>query len=111
MLVAGATLFFLALVIWLVVSPVKAHQEDTYDWRRDWAVTEGFALSVDTEGSELLILQKLDFTRYEPKIITVEHNYTSDREPIRVLLAVMGYVRMFESFTKWDDWYVKSNLL
>jgi glucose/arabinose dehydrogenase len=49
-LVAGAILFLLALVIWLMVSPVKARQDDSYDWRADWAVTEGFAVSIDTDG-------------------------------------------------------------
>ena len=68
-------------------------------------------LSVDTEGSEFLILKALDFSRFHPKIITVEHNYTSNREEIRLLLTVMGYVRVFDVFTQWDDWYVKSNLL
>jgi FkbM family methyltransferase len=68
-------------------------------------------MSLDTEGSELRILKSLDFVRYEPKIITVEHNYTADREEIRLLLSVMGYVRVFDMFSKWDDWYVRSNLL
>lgn len=29
---------------------MKARQQAPYDWRTDWAVSEGFTLSVDTEG-------------------------------------------------------------
>ena len=33
-------------------------------------------MSVDTEGSELLILEQFDFEKFSPKIVTVEHNFT-----------------------------------
>src|SRR6266498_152543 len=49
-LIFCAVLFMLALVAALLTRPVKAHQEDSSDWKSDWAVTEGFALSIDTEG-------------------------------------------------------------
>ena len=62
-------------------------------------------LSVDTEGSELRILASLDFSRWKPKIITVEHNFTDQREQIHSLLSAQGYVRELEPFSKWDDWY------
>ena len=67
-------------------------------------------LSIDTEGSELSILTRFDFTSYRIGIITVEHNYTSDRGKIFDLLTQNGYVRKFTQFSKWDDWYVHSSL-
>jgi len=65
-------------------------------------------LSIDTEGSELRILNSMDFSRWKPKIITVEHNFTNQREGIHVLLTAQGYARELEHFSKWDDWYFRS---
>ena len=65
-------------------------------------------LSVDTEGSELAILDAFDFDRYEIGVITVEHNYTSSRAGLLELLGKKGFVRKFESLSQWDDWYVRA---
>jgi FkbM family methyltransferase len=65
-------------------------------------------LSVDTEGSELAILESFDFDRYEIGVITVEHNYTSSRAGLLELLGKNGFVRKFESLSQWDDWYVRA---
>jgi len=45
-------------------------------------------LSIDTEGSECTILSSLDFAKWQPRIITVEHNYTSARDDIYNHLSV-----------------------
>ena len=63
-------------------------------------------LSIDTEGSELDILSAFDFKRFEVGVITVEHNYRPDiRGSIQQLLGAHGYVREFEQFSHFDDWY------
>lgn len=63
-------------------------------------------LSVDTEGSEYDILSGFDWRRYEIRLITVEHNFTEQRERLFELLTQAGYRRKFERFSQWDDWYV-----
>lgn len=64
-------------------------------------------MSVDTEGSEFDILEKFDFERLAPTIVTVEHNMTSAREKLYALFVGHGYVRVFENLSAFDDWYVK----
>jgi len=64
-------------------------------------------LSVDTEGSEFEILQAFDFQKYDVRIITVEHNFTVNRDGIRALLESRGFSRVLERFSMWDDWYRK----
>jgi FkbM family methyltransferase len=64
-------------------------------------------LSIDTEGSEFQILEKLDFSKYSFGVITCEHNYTPMRDKIFDLLTKHGYIRKYEEISKWDDWYVK----
>lgn len=63
-------------------------------------------LSIDTEGSEYEILNSFDFSKYQFKIITCEHNHTSAREKIFSLLTSKGYVRKFTNLSMCDDWYV-----
>jgi hypothetical protein len=64
-------------------------------------------LSIDTEGSELQILEAFDFETYSFKVITVEHNYDTDkRQKLHSLLSRNGYKRKFEELSLWDDWYV-----
>lgn len=67
-------------------------------------------LSIDTEGSELSILESFDFDKHHIGIITVEHNYTPDREKLFTLLTEKGFHRKFTEFSKWDDWYVNGSL-
>ncbi|WP_298343691.1 FkbM family methyltransferase [uncultured Algibacter sp.] len=62
-------------------------------------------LSIDTEGSELVILEGFDFTKYKFRSITVEHNFSKNRSGIYKLLTNAGYERVFEDFSSYDDWY------
>jgi FkbM family methyltransferase len=63
-------------------------------------------MSVDTEGSELLILQGFDFEKYAPKVVTVEHNFTDSQEQLDALFSNNNYMRMFKGYTQFDAWYV-----
>jgi FkbM family methyltransferase len=63
-------------------------------------------LSIDTEGSELDILSNFDFEYYKFKVITVEHNFTEQREKINQLLTSKGYKQMLKEISAFDDWYV-----
>jgi FkbM family methyltransferase len=69
-------------------------------------------MSVDTEGSEFVILNSLDFEKYHIKVLTVEHNFCDpDRQQIYDLLTSNSFVRILEPFSKFDDWYVQKSVL
>lgn len=63
-------------------------------------------LSIDTEGSEYDILEAFDFGTHHIDIITVEHNFTANRDRIHDLLTGHGYARVRETLSDFDDWYV-----
>lgn len=64
-------------------------------------------ISIDTEGSEFEILEHFDFSRYQFGLITVEHNYeTEKREKLLSLLSSKHYKRIFQNISAVDDWYV-----
>ncbi len=64
-------------------------------------------MSIDTEGSELDILQAFDFGRREVRAIAVEHNFTPAREGLYDLLSSKGYRRQWPEISLFDDWYVR----
>jgi FkbM family methyltransferase len=66
-------------------------------------------LSIDTEGTEYVILEKFfrENKRYTIKAITVEHNYQQDvRNKLYRLLTENGYKQMFSDVSRWDDFYM-----
>ena len=67
-------------------------------------------MSVDTEGSELEILNAFDFSRRRVKLFTIEHNFTDLRGQIYDLMTSKGYVRRHPEYTRFDDWYIHSDL-
>jgi len=75
------------------------------------APTEIDYLSIDTEGSELDVVNKFPFDRYDISIISVEHNYSKNRDAISEILRENGFVRLFEDLSQIDDWYVKRSLI
>ena len=64
-------------------------------------------LSLDTEGSELEILQAHDFEAYPIRLITIEHNSVEPiRTQIREFLEARGFIfEPDERANQWDDWY------
>lgn len=67
-------------------------------------------LSVDTEGSEYEILKDFPFWDWEISIITVEHNYTENRDKLEFLLKENGFVRVLEEVSLFDSWYLSNKL-
>lgn len=69
-------------------------------------------LSIDTEGSELLIIKEFPFEKWNIKLLTIEHNFVEPRRSeMRNLLLKKGFSLYEDSETKWDDWYInKTNI-
>ena len=77
------------------------------DMLAEHGAPEGFDyLSIDTEGSELAILTAFDMARYRPKVVTVEHNHTPNRDKLYTLLTGHGYTRVMTEVSLFDDWYL-----
>lgn len=74
------------------------------------APTEISYLSIDTEGSEFEILATFAFPQYSFNLISVEHNYTESQQKIEELLVSNGYINIFRSVSKFEDWYVSSSV-
>lgn len=64
-------------------------------------------LSLDTEGSELDILEVFDFSAYDVGLITVEQRRTN-KEQIAKLMTSKGYTQKFPYFSRYDGWFVKT---
>jgi len=64
-------------------------------------------LSIDVEGSEQDVLDSLDWARWRPRTVAVEHN---NRQPLETdidsFMVDRGYRRVLSGFTEWDAWYV-----
>jgi len=63
-------------------------------------------MSVDTEGSELMILENFDFGSFSPKIVTVEHNFTETQHKLDELFHKNNYSRVFREHAQFDAWYI-----
>jgi len=67
-------------------------------------------LSIDTEGSEFDILKDFPFRKWDISIITVEHNYTENREKLDYLLQENGFTRVLEEVSQFDSWYLSNRI-
>jgi FkbM family methyltransferase len=68
-------------------------------------------VSIDTEGSELAILENFDFSKHKISIFTIEHNYTANREKIKKIMHENGYTNVLVDKSKHDDWFVLNELI
>jgi hypothetical protein len=66
-------------------------------------------MSIDTEGSEVMILSAFDFARHPVRAISVEHN-DAQRDELYALLTAQGYRRKWPELSGHDDWYVREDL-
>jgi FkbM family methyltransferase len=66
-------------------------------------------LSIDTEGGERLILESFDFKRFNPAIISVEHNFSKEQTYLDDLLLKIGYVKILSTLSKFESWYVNTS--
>jgi FkbM family methyltransferase len=64
-------------------------------------------MSIDTEGSELSILEAFDFEKYRVRAFSIEHNFTPQRNKILQLMTARGFERIFVSLSDVDDWYIR----
>jgi FkbM family methyltransferase len=62
-------------------------------------------ISIDTEGSELDILEPFDFKRWNVKLFSVEHNSTEQEQRLDRLMQRHGYERRYPGISKFDAWY------
>jgi Methyltransferase FkbM domain len=64
-------------------------------------------LSIDTEGNEFDILKSFfPNSNFCIGFLTVEHNFTFNQELIYDLLTKHGYIRILETVSNHEDWYV-----
>lgn len=68
-------------------------------------------ISVDTDGSEPMIMRAFDFSKNSATIWTIEHNEMDWRSEICELMERNGYRRVLEGFSGYDDWYVQASAL
>ncbi len=65
-------------------------------------------MSIDTEGSELSILQNYNFSR-KFKVLTIEHNETVNRGPLENIMKKNGYVNVLPEESRWDGWFLSED--
>lgn len=68
-------------------------------------------LSIDTEGNELEIISNFNFKNYKISLITIEHNFNSNkRNEIKKILEKNNFKRIFKNISYMDDWYMSKDL-
>ena len=64
-------------------------------------------VSIDTEGSEFAILEAFDFSRWDVRLFSIEHNLTAREKDIDRLMQSRGYEKRFPGYGVIDSWYRK----
>ena len=68
-------------------------------------------LSLDVEGSELMVLRNFPLDRYRIRFACIESNVEADAPRLDELLASSGMVRVLRGFSEQDAWFVNPDLL
>lgn len=63
-------------------------------------------MTLDVEGGEMEVLRGIDFDKYSFGVMTIEHNYTEQKEKIIEFLSKKGYRILMQN--AWDIMFVKS---
>lgn len=63
-------------------------------------------LSIDTEGSEFLILKNFPFDKYIFKSVVVEHNFGNNMNEIQNIFTEAGYSQVCENVSSQDFWFI-----
>lgn len=69
-------------------------------------------ISVDTEGSEPDIMEKFfsENTKYSVDMFTIEHNF-KNRDVLYEIMTSNGYERKFPEYSRWDDFWIRKELV
>jgi hypothetical protein len=68
-------------------------------------------VSIDTEGSEIEIIQQFDFKKYHIKIVIIEHNYDRKRRiRLREIFDQNNFRPVFTKLSGPDFWFVNKNI-
>lgn len=67
-------------------------------------------LSIDTEGSEFEIINAFNFSNYSFGLVTIEHNFRTDRDSIRELMLTNGYYLVHEQLSSVEYWFVSGDI-
>lgn len=63
-------------------------------------------LSIDTEGNEFDIIKNFNFKKFAPKVVTIEHNYSSNMKKIKKLMLGNDYRLVFPFLSRFDSFYI-----
>ena len=66
-------------------------------------------ISIDTEGSELEIVSKLNFDVYTFDFLSIEHNSQSQEYLIENFMDSKGYKRILRNYSQFDSWFVPNS--
>lgn len=68
-------------------------------------------MSIDTEGSEPVILDAFDFKKHIIRFMTVEHNHNEkNKQQVRDRLLSNGYLLVYEDKSGIDDYFVHKSV-
>jgi hypothetical protein len=64
-------------------------------------------ISIDTEGTELEILGHFDFSRWDVRLFSIEHNGADREQKLDRFMHERGYERRYSNYSLFDGWFRK----